>query len=672
MEAIVPCRSTISDRFPLASFTIRSSEPRYFEVACATDPRLFHTDFADRRSPGNFFSSRASGLLVAERGDTTWIVPSHALRRFAGARRLYYALGTYGGRGGEAARFSIAPDAIERIPSIAIAGDFTGRSLDRRRIGGVEPPAAAYGGNAGAPLRWGGDAALEAERARSARSSSSSDDDYDDGYDADLWRRPGGLELDDDDDSDVPGDDEAYGAAPRAFADDEPSFDADEQEDGAAFNQRHPEASAPEPRVGGRARYGAVAHASADEGIPSDAGELEDAAALYLAEGASTAYGARAVGRIVPGRRAPAMHDSGARAPAAAAHAAPAPQRYGRRESTTRPAATARGRHADYADEDSEESLPIGPAARALSDSSPPPAPVPLEIPEKVRILRIVARAESGSDGYAALAADPEFQDPAHPAYQTCHHGLSFGLVLFTQRSGLLGCVLRRAKARADAAGSSLPAEEQLDSLFGAAWEHLLRVTDPELTPEPEDRIAPVEDHVLWEEPWLGRFRRAGQVPYVQAAQNEVALVELFDPILPLARDLGFVTDRALALLLDRVIHMGLGGGRRFVLQAVGPIRTEAERASALSALGFGPDDLAAFQRSRELPVDGKWGPITHAALIAALRTLGPRSPLPIPEPALMLRALIDAAQGTDFEARVRALTDNGAELGERVRFALG
>jgi hypothetical protein len=669
MEAIVPCRSTISDRFPLASFTIRSSEPRYFEVVCATDPRLFHTDFADRRSPGNFFSSRAAGLLVADRGDTTWIVPSHALRRFAGSQRLYYALGTYGGRAGEAARFSIAPDAIERIPSIAIAGDFTGRSLDRRRIGGVEPPAAAYGGNAGAPLRWGGDAALEAERARS-RATTAIGGGYDDGYDPRLWRGPSEPELDDDDDSEVPGDDESYGRATRALADDEPTFDADECEDGATFNQRSAEQPGASPRVGGRGlRYGSDTH---------DEPEYEDASAYYAE---TQAYGARmpgrvatgrvVSGRIVPGRRGPAAN--GVLGPPAPA---PMVQRYGRRESATRPVAAARGRHADYSDEDSEESLPIGPAARALSDATPPDAaapsaPVPLDIPEQVRILRIVARAESGSDAYAALAADPEFQDPAHPAYQSCHHGLSFGLVLFTQRSGLLGLVLRRAKARADAAGSNLPAEQQFASLFGPQWQQLLRVTDPQLTPEAEDRVAPVEEHLLWEEPWLTRFRAAGQVPYVQAAQNEVALVELFDPILALARDLGFVTDRALALLLDRVVHMGLGGGRRFILQAIGPIKTEAERARALSALGFGGDDIASFQRARALPVDGKWGPITHAALIAALRELGPASPLPIPEPAAMLQALIAAAQGTDFEARVRALTDNGAELAERVSFAL-
>jgi hypothetical protein len=355
MEAIVPCRSTISDRFPLASFTIRSSEPRYFEVVCATDPRLFHTDFSEQRSQSNFFSSRSSGLLVAERGDTTWIVPSQALRRFAGARRLYYALGTYGGRSGEAPRFSIAPDAIERIPSIGIAGDFTGRSLDRRRIGGVEPPTAAYGGGSTAALRWGGDAALEAERSRS-RARVAFGGQYDDGYDPGLWQGQSEPAYDD---SDVPSGDEAYGRASRALAEDEATFGPDEYEDGAAFNRRQGEPQYGAARARSEPRYGSVARAASAE--PSDEDEYEDGAAYYdasagssAAAGSSLGYGARR-GNIVPGRRGPApLPDRAARSASHDARTA-APTRYGLRESVTR-ALASRGRHADYANEDTEES----------------------------------------------------------------------------------------------------------------------------------------------------------------------------------------------------------------------------------------------------------------------------------------------------------------------------
>ena len=45
MLTIAPCRELISDRFPIASFNIEIPRSRYYEVACATDPRLFHSEW---------------------------------------------------------------------------------------------------------------------------------------------------------------------------------------------------------------------------------------------------------------------------------------------------------------------------------------------------------------------------------------------------------------------------------------------------------------------------------------------------------------------------------------------------------------------------------------------------------------------------------------------------
>ncbi|HWB82336.1 MAG TPA: hypothetical protein VG755_45540, partial [Nannocystaceae bacterium] len=181
---------------------IRTPRDRWFEVACATDPRLFHTDYAGHRNAGNFYSSRATGVLGNARGDTTWMMPPQALRRFAGAQRLYYALATYGGRNGEDPRFTITPVALERVPSISIGPDFSGRSLDRRRVGGDTGP--AYGSRAGEPLRWGGDAVLESER-RSARTiTQAQSSGYDDGYDPQLWGSGSDEEEDYADDESVP------------------------------------------------------------------------------------------------------------------------------------------------------------------------------------------------------------------------------------------------------------------------------------------------------------------------------------------------------------------------------------------------------------------------------------------------------------------------------------
>ena len=194
MESIVATRDSISERFPVASFTVNVPERRLFEVVCATDPRLLHTDNASLRTPNNFYSSRSVGLMAAQRGPNAFVLPAEQLRRFAGARRIYYALGTYAGRQGEHPRFTIAPDTLDRVPSVALSSDFTGRSLDQRRLG-VSSPSSNYGRQDRTMLRWGGDAVLEAERATIRRTASpapanrSSAVAYDDGFDPSLWTR---------------------------------------------------------------------------------------------------------------------------------------------------------------------------------------------------------------------------------------------------------------------------------------------------------------------------------------------------------------------------------------------------------------------------------------------------------------------------------------------------
>jgi hypothetical protein len=107
-------------------------------------------------------------------------------------------------------------------------------------------------------------------------------------------------------------------------------------------------------------------------------------------------------------------------------------------------------------------------------------------------------------------------------------------------------------------------------------------------------------------------------------------------------------------MVFDRAIHMGLAGGRQWILQAVSPISDDAKRATALQALGHA--ELAAFQRASGLAPTGRFGTQTHAALLAALRALGDRAPLPVPSTADMLDQLVAAAAGRRFEPRVREL----------------
>ena len=624
MDSIVPCRRTISDRFPIASFRVRVAEPRYYEVACTTDPRLLHPDYAARRTQENFFTSRSRGLVAVSSGEHTWLMPPEVLRRFVGARRIYYALGTYAGRNGEQPRFTVSPQSLDQVPCLSLSPDFTGRGLDRSRVGGRKPASATYGGGSGrSGLRWGGDDALAYERQLSAGYRGDDDGDYDDGYDPSLWSASEALE-----DADEPEDDDEDGDSP-------------ELEDGTSL---------PGPataRVGGRrvpARikpcdpdgYGRVARRGGQRtssppapdpspigrGVPrfggsngDDGEELEDGAAFFLAHPeALGAYGRR---------RRPA---------------------YGRRSRT---------RHSDYRDEYEEESLPVGPASRPLGTAT-------LTIAEMVRILRVVARRQSGQDGYQATVEDRD------------GGGLSWGLLLFNQGSGELGRVLSLAKRRDEQLGTSLSPAHRFDQLFGPRAQDLVRQTDPEQTPNAAERLAPVEGKRLSEEPWRSRFRAAGAVPYVQAAQNEVAVERFFRPVLPLARALGINSARGLAVLVDRLIHMGVGGGSSWIMRAAGPVRTEADRAAALRALGYEPTELGRFQREHGVArADGQWGPLTHAALTRALKRLGTASPLVLTQGDDALQTIAEAADSTDFRDRILAFLRDRTNFDDLATFDL-
>lgn len=820
---IVPCRAEISDRFPVASFAVNVPPARCFEVACATDPRLFHTDWQRYRSPRNFYSSRNEGLMRAPEGHTAWFIPPDQLRRFAGAQRIYYALATYDTAYGGSPEFSISPHGLEHVPFVAVASDFTGRGLDRSRLGILPPLPDAYGAVDTATLTWGGDAALAAYRA--AEAAPGPDAGYDDGYPKDLWHEgdggamaaqaglgdadeyeddaapaeavgaalgdPDGEPYDDDppfsypaaaadspdagdeygrddsetghdyahgagdeygdeysedepspeagygaahDDGDEDVDDEAYGGYPDAAAlygdgaacEDDPvggyhdaaeinasgagldaaALDAAALDDGAgdepSDDEDHyagPYADAAAGDDGGCGCGGGYGEASSYAGAyddasayagsyngngsgyngngtgyggdagesPSDYGNPYDAGADGYGgshgDGAGPDYGGGydpaaelqpAYGSAYGGGYDPAAEDDGGGVavaePEVSAHAQGAAP------------AVLTGRDPGYSeDEPEEEPLPVGHAVSAL-------AVVPLDIAEKVRILRVVARAESGADGYTAINPDHEYNDPHHPAYHRYHIGLSWGFIQFTQRSGSLGRVLAAVRRREDQLGAALPADQHLSALFGPAWNELLRVTS---APTEDARVEPVGGKPLWDPEWTARFRAAGRVPHVTYAQNEIAVTDYVDPNLRFAHWLGFDHARALAMLFDRCIHMGNGGGTSWIMRAAGPVRTDEERRAALAALGHA--DLRAFQQSQapHLRVDGRWGPKTHAAMVAALRAIGARSPVTIPTRDALLQKLADAAAGTGFHRRLTALHANRADFDDATTYTL-
>src|SRR5262249_6517722 len=92
---------------------------------------------------------------------------------------------------------------------------------------------------------------------------------------------------------------------------------------------------------------------------------------------------------------------------------------------------------------DEAEALQFIPAGQYLSlddgEAATATAARPLSVEDKIRIIEHVAPFESGGD-YGAINADGEFEGrfgSNHPAYQRYHVGLSYGLIQFTQDSGM-------------------------------------------------------------------------------------------------------------------------------------------------------------------------------------------------------------------------------------------
>ncbi|MBX3086005.1 MAG: hypothetical protein KF716_30495 [Anaerolineae bacterium] len=254
---------------------------------------------------------------------------------------------------------------------------------------------------------------------------------------------------------------------------------------------------------------------------------------------------------------------------------------------------------------------------------------VPLDVQEIYQIIREVVAVDSGAAPYAFVAADEEFNTPGHLAYQKRHFGLAVGIVRASQASGQLGHLVEIMQRRDPAAFSEI---------FGAEWQSLLATTNAAAEP---DRLRPVEGQPLWSALWIERFKRAADVQSFQIAQNEHAIEHLFRPMLPTAYELGLMTDRGLAMALDRVVTQGLGAGLRWVVNAVGMLRTGLQRTTAMRLLGF--ESVAQLQAAAEwTPQDGIFGSETHAALVGELRR---RGLIPLPMMNEMMDRLVNAAE---------------------------
>jgi hypothetical protein len=198
--------------------------------------------------------------------------------------------------------------------------------------------------------------------------------------------------------------------------------------------------------------------------------------------------------------------------------------------------------------------------------------------------------------------------------------------------------------------------------LFGPDSDELVRVTTQKgpsgrrVAGGRSVRVQPVAGADIWSEPWASRFRAAGAYPPFQAAQNELAVRMFVDPMLGFAACFGMVTERALAMVVDRAIQQGIAGARKWLVAAIGPIRSDALRQQALGALGL--PGIREFQQASGLHADGAFGPLTHAALTGALRRLGPASPVPVPTRDQNMDAIVARAvsEGVFWAQRPKTL----------------
>ncbi len=642
---IVANRKLLVKRFSSLGFTISTGGLPYWEVLLFTDRSLIDPVNAGRRTPLSFYSSRQeSGLRRAPAsGDDVFLVPSSVLRGFASAvpkpSAIYYTVAAYGAPDGGSPVLPASPQQLAvAAPSVAVSPDFTpdtvGQVLGvpsmRLRVV-AQALDAAWPTVAGAPV-----AAPATSMPPTAGPATSITDAPIAGASTPVVQTPEA--------SPAP----AMVAAPAPPAAPpvvDPAADAGVAEDGYAYYVAHPEMlagdAAPQPLV-------AVAPqpARADEEPYDDGYGAYDEG--WNAQEASWAGGLEAPFPHGFPEPAPLLDEDGARW-----SAQPPEELAG--------VAT----HFPYRglDEPDGQTGANGSAVTEAPQTAAAPAPVvsappplALAIDDKRAIIEKVAGSESGTDRYGAINADGEYKGrfgPNHSAYHHHHIGLSYGLIQFTQESGNLGRLLVLMRDRDEAT---------FGQIFGEHAAELIQVTTAEGPPSsdsPDGRSArtqPVGGVDLWEEPWIGRFRQAGQVTAFQAAQNELAASAFVDPVLRFAGDLGLDTDRALTMVVDRAVQMGVQGAQHWVIAAVGPISTTALRQQALSAVGVA--DIASFQAAFGLDPDNLWGPVSHAALVGALRQLGSASPIPLPTVDQMLDAMVRRAEGDNafWAGRVKRL----------------
>lgn len=598
---IVANRHRLDDRFPVLGFNIRTQGRPYFEVLLATDRTLFDPASASKRTPANFYAGRQDGGLArAGTEDVAYIVPAGVLRRFADAKprpaEIFFTVAAYDTPDG-APILALPPQALaSSAPSVLLGRDFRAQTM------------AVVLGVPTEKLRPVGQLDLPAF----AESVPELDDDGVPAGEAQAWSS-------DDDQA------EADAQAAAAWLDDPQAMALDVEDVDATYAAAY----ADEQEAG----YGAsvddvdVDEMAYEDGYDDEYGALEDDEPQHYdqpdAEGQQSerayedgyeeeaGWAEAEESAFPPDAAEPATlsgeEDDDELAAEPYEDEEPVAEPYEDGEPHERAAAYEED---DY-DEPYEEAYATSNGSAAVAAPAPPPvaAPVgaPLGIPGTIAILTKLGRQFMAPEGYKAASLDA--------------HGLRVGFVGF--RGPLVEKLLKLMRKR-DA----------------AAYRATLG-TDAETLPATDDSVM--------------RLRAAGGYALFQAAQNELAARAYVHPMLSLASGFGLDTERGVAMVVDRALDLGPREARTWIARAISPIQTDAHRQQALGALGMA--GVAEFQRAAGVKRDGDFGPRTQAAMVAALRRLGPASPIPVPTREQMMDAIVARADAEAAPWRQRPRT---------------
>ena len=624
-----PVHDPVDRRHSDLVFSVQAGR-RPFRILLARDRSLFAADQSGARNASNFYDSQREGLQHDDGPPCFYLVPRSVLHAMLPAQRIYYTIVAYADDAGREAIYAQPPESLAReAPYVTLSADLDGAL------------AFMFGTPVANLLRVTGSGRFMPAQAQEEV-----------GEDLES-ETPHAIGLSDTDDD--PGEDERIGRAAAMDADeggDEAAAFADEGElrppamegseaagyddTSAAFDDTEYEPDEPHAAALDDDYNDGYGKVSDDLPVAHAAGQGDRDDDSYGGQGG---YGAE--------------HEGGEASTQAFALDDRLPEML--------PDEEAEGAHAAQAGSGDEDDVAVEGYGYAEAAEAPPVAAAtrrPLDIEACKAILARIAPFESGNEGFARVIDDGEFAGrfgTSHPAHNRYHLGLTFGAFPFVQEHGTLGQLLRLMRER-DAA--------TFDATFPEATQLIAATTSneaPHAWESPDGyspRLVPVAGQRLWQEPWLARFRRAGQHPAFQGAQNELAARLWIEPVRQVAKQLELDSDQALTIVVDRAVQMGPQAGLAWVLAAATPVETIALRQRALAALGHA--DVQAFQTAQRLPITGVWDVATHAALIAALRG-NPRSPSPVLGREEVIGAMLRHAQGTPWAERLRRLRDAGA-----------